>query len=226
MTDERYSKMLDRDLIALIKDPNTKEYTYQKACETILDRYSRQIHKNWWVLQKQMNASGIVNSLKEDYYDEAYESFFKAIQKTDLDKIENDNWKFVGMLNWYLANVRKKMIREATAKGKTKGLSTMSLIEDEDSSTIDSDVESAYQASEGYKNDPAYAYEAKNSEILCQKGLDHCLHTWTEKERKIYGLLERKHSRASIAQIMNMPPSKVYSITRKMYSDLKEAIGY
>jgi len=221
-----FKETIDRELIRIIKNPDTPESIYQKACEEILDRYSRQIHKNWWVLQKQMDNSDIINSLKEDYYDEAYEAFFKAIQKTDISKIENDNWKFVGMLKWYLANVRKKLILETKKQSKFKYLSTMSLLEDEESNTIDSDVEKSYQNEYGYKHDPSYIYEITEGENNCKSGIKKCLENWTDDEKSIYKLLEQGNSKATVAKLLGIEPNKIYSITNKMCKDMKMALNY
>lgn len=221
-----YRKKLDRDLVAMIKDPKTCEYDYQRACETMLDRYSRQIHKNWWTLQKQMGSSDYVNAMKDEYYDNAYEAFLTAIRKVDLDRIENDDWKLVGMLNWYLSNVRKKLIRQVLHMGREKSLSAMSEADDDTAITADCDVERAYHESEGFRHCPEYVLELQEGEENCRKALDHCLSVWTEKERMIFSLLKKGSNKKEIALALNITPAKVYAVTKKMNLDLRTALGY
>jgi len=194
MSKNEFNKLSDLELLLIIKNTNDSNVDYHYACEILLNRYLKQIHKHWWILQKQMNDIDLVKSMKEDFYDEAYEAFFIAIQKTDVSKIENDKWKFVGMLNWYLTNVRKKLRRIMKKESVVKHMHNMSCEENENSNEIDVDVEEAYQINDGYKNDPAYQYELSESENNCKKSIENCLKLWTEKERIIYKLLLIKSS--------------------------------
>ena len=156
MITNNFKKMTDRELVTIIK--TTKDRTIMnRAFNTILERYERQIHKNWLKLKAQLNGSSYVMSMESEYYSEAYEAFYNAIQKVDLNKIENDKWKLVGMSNWYLTNVRTKMINDIIKKAKVKSITHMHDVNEDETSAIDPDVEKAYWETEGYKNDPLYA---------------------------------------------------------------------
>lgn len=219
--------MNDRDLISIIKSKETPDNVYQRSCEVLLDRYTKQLYKNWWVLERQLKKLGNKTVTQEDYFDMAYEAFFIAIQKTDLSKIENDNWKFVGMLNWYLTNVRTKIIKEVKSKwSKTKSLVNVALKENEDSFVVDSDVEMHYQESEGFKHNPEYAYTVTEGNENCSKAISECFNKWSDFEKSIYKLLESGESKASVSRILKIEPSKIYQITKKMSNELKIALGY
>ena len=227
MTKSYYETLNDRDLIGIIKNPKTPDNDYQRSCEVLLERYSKQLHKNWWVLQRQLNKLGNKTITREDYFDMAYEAFFVAIQKTDLDKVENDSWKFVGMLNWYLTNVRTKIIKEIKSKwSKTKSLVNVALKENDDSSVIDADVEMHYQESEGFKLNPEYEYEISYGYDNCERGVKKCLEKWSDTEKTIYRLLESGETKVGVARKLGVEPSKVYAITKKMSVDLKKELGY
>lgn len=227
MNIETIRSLNDRDLLSLIKDKNTSDSDYQTSCEVLLNRYTKQLYKNWWVLERQLVKLGNKTVTKEDYFDMAYEAFFIAIQKIDLSKIENDNWKFVGMLNWYLTNVRTKIIKEVKNKwSKTKSLINVALKENDESSTIDYDVEQKYQETEGFKNEPEYVYEISESIENCKNALEECMNKWNDFEKRIYKLLESGESKAGVARKLDMEPSKVYQVTKKMSNELKKALGY
>ncbi len=217
----------DRDLISIIKDVNTPNFTYQRCCEILLDRYEKQMYKNWWVLQRQLNKLGNRTVTQEDYFDLAYEAFFIAIQKTDVSKIENDNWKFVGMLNWYLTNVRTKIIKEVKNKwSRTKSLVNMALKDNESSSVVDTDVEMHYQESEGYKLNPEYEYEMSEGYNNCSKSIEACMKNWSDFEKDVFHLLEDGNSKAEISRILKVEPSKVYCASKKMCKELKKHLKY
>ena len=227
MNKDYFIGLNDFDLISVIKDPNTSELDYNKACEVLLNRYEKQIHKNWWTLLKQLNKAGRKTYEKEDYFGPAYEAFFIAIQKTDLSKVRDNNWKFVGMLNWYLTNVRTKIMKDVKEKDcKTKSLVNGALKENDESNVIDWDVEESYQNHSGYKNNPEYVFSIIEGSEICKKGIDKCMEMWTEDERQVFKLLESGESKVNTARILGIKPSKLYSMSRKMCKDLKEAIDY
>lgn len=225
MINTNYSKMSDRDLVTLIHISNNK-YEINRASEVLLKRYERQIHKNWLRLEAQLDHSGIIQSMKDDYYDEAYEAFLVAIQKVDLDRIENNNWKLVGMLNWYLANVRSKMIKIALKNSKVKAINAMHATSNgEECLIVDPDVEEAYWVTEGYKNEPSYRYELTDSENKCRAAIMLCKSSWNSIQNQIFDLLNQGLSRAEIARELHYDSAKIYIMVNKMKEDMKRCLA-
>ena len=221
LINSKYAKLNDRSLVTIIQQSNNR-YEINKASEALFIRYERQIHKNWLRLEAQLDHSGIVQAMKEDYYDEAYEAFIIAIQKVDLDRIENDNWKLVGMLNWYLANVRTKLIKIALKNSKVKALDAMHRANNgDDCMTADPDVEEAYWNSEGYKNEPSYSYEVKESEKRCSSAIMACKEKWNNLQNSIFELLNEGYTRAEISRKLNCESAKIYILVNGMKEDIK-----
>lgn len=215
------------ELIKIVNNPNSPEIEYNLAAEVLIKRYEKMIHYHWWKLQKELNNTGYVNSIKEDFYDEAYEALLKAITKVDLNRIENNNFKILQLASWYITNVRTKMRKKVLTKvSKNKGLVTVNLDDNEDSNVIDSDVEKAYNDEFGYRTDPVYSYEVQEGEDNCKSAVEKCLSIWDDEQRKIFRYLEKGKNKTEISQLMNLPTTKVYSLTKKMKSDMKKAMDY
>ena len=225
MTFEEARNLNDRSLITLIKDPGTPRELFELASHVLVERYEKQIHKNWWVLQKQMNNSTLINSLKDEYYSEAWEAFWTAIQKIDISKIRDDKWKCVGYTDFYLRNVRTKFIKETRKNGKLKSTSSMDT-EDPDNLTVDSDVERAYWEQSGYRSEPGFAYENVETTQECQEAVRRCLDRWSPLERRIFYLLEEGESKVEIARKLEESSGKIYSAVNRMKRDLKKELHY
>lgn len=222
---KNFTKMNDRELVTLIKTTKNKE-VFNRAFNAIFARYERQVHKNWFKLRAQMNNSDLVNSMEDEFYSEAREAFYTAIQKVDLDKIKNDKWKLVGMSNWYLTNVRTKMINEILKMSKVKGLTHMHDVAEDESSAIDPDVEIAYWEQEGYKDDPLYACEAQDREDRCLNAIENCKRNkWSDIELKIFEGLLKRQKKAEIAASIGCNVAKVYSLSNKMRDDIMVALN-
>lgn len=226
ISNEDLKKMSELDVIRLIKDPNTPPKDYNTAAEFLVKKYSPMIHKHWWTLQRQMDNSDLVNSLKDEYYSEAYEALFVAIQKVDLSKIYDENFKLMQLASWYITNVRTKFIKETRKKAKIKTVSSMKAAENEADLTVDPDVEVAYWESGGYKINPEYQVcEIQEGENICNKAIDACMQKWSAVEREIFKYLQKGTSKTKIANLLGLSPIKVYSYTTKMKQDMKVALG-
>lgn len=226
MTEKDLKKMSELEIIRLIKNPDTDEFSFNKASEYLLKRYDNMFHKHWWVLQKQMGNSDLINSLKDEYYALAYEAFFTVIQKIDLDRIYDGKFKLMQLLSWYLTNVRSKLIKETLKKGKMKNLNEVKSSMEGDSSSIDSDVERSYWDSEGYKIDPSYkVVEIQEGEENCKRAIKECMSKWNDREKEIFKYLEKGMSKVEIANTLKITPLNVYSTTNKMKKELKNALG-
>lgn len=227
LTLDEIKELPEIEIIRIIKDPKSSEINYNRACEVLIKKYEKMIHYHWWKLQQELNKTGYVNSIKEDYYDEAYEALFKAITKVDLNKVKDEKFKLLQLASWYITNVRTKMRKKVINKiSKSRSLVSANLKEDEDSTTFDSDVEMSYNEEFGYKTDPIYTYEIKEGEDNCDNAINECFRIWDDTEKEIYRYLEKGKNKAEISQIMGIPVTKVYTLTKRMKSDMKKAMDY
>lgn len=226
MTETEMKSMNDRMLVTLVKTTAPGSMDYEKASKVLVERYEPQIHRNWWRLSASMNNSTIVQSIKEDYYLEAYEAMWTAIQKIDLNEIKNDKWQAVGYIDFYLRNVRTKMSKEILRKGKTKSVTGVKAAEgDDNSQVVNPDVEIAYWESEGFRTEPSYSCEVTEAEEHCSNAINSCLSMWTDLEKKIFDYLQRGFTRAEIARITKENPMRIYELATSMKKDMKRALG-
>lgn len=218
-------KMKDRDLVIIIQDNTTTRKDFNLASEVLLERYEPQIHKNWWKLRGQLNGSSIVESLKDEYYSEAYEAFFTAIRKIDLAKIRDDNWKLVGYADFYLRNVRAKLCKQCLKMAKSKPLDSMIDINEDSRLSADPDVELAYQESEGFKDIPEYLCIKNDEENRVNNIVKKVYEGWNEKRKFIFRELMKGKTKATIARELNIKNMVIYNNCLKMKEDLKKAFG-
>lgn len=219
MNRKDFTNLTDRELVEIRQTSPSLEMR-NLAGDTLFIRYERQIHKHWQKLCNQLNRIPAVYAVQEDYYDEAMEAFLKAIEKTDLSRIKDDNWKFVSMLNWYLSNVRTKIIRLINKRGFIKSLNHMHLLSEDGSSECDPDVEISFWESEGHKLDPCKVLETKESYKDTYRAINNCKTKWTTLEIEIFDRLNKNQSKQEIAKNLNITVSKVYSIIRAMKNDI------
>lgn len=225
ITENDLKEMKELDIIRLIKNSNTSRRDYNTAMEFLMKRYDNMIHKHWWTLQRQLNKSSIVNSFKDEYYSRAYDAFLTAVQKVDLDRIYDDKFKLMQLLSWYLTNVRTTIIKSALKKGREKSIYSMAQFQDDNTPTVDRDVEEAYQEQEGYMMDPAYALEVAEGEANCERAIKECMKKWDDQKKSIFKLLLEHKNKPEISKELGLKPSKVYMEVNKMKEDLKISLG-
>lgn len=215
----------DRNLIKIIKDPETSKEDYNKAYEVLFNRYEKQIHKMWWSLSRQFGGQGIVETLKDEYYSEAYEAFHKAVTKIDLNEIRDDNWKLVQYSSFYLRNVKTKLSKQIIKNinvRSTQNLQSLGLEEDSQENRMDRETEMAYYENEGYKNNPEYICIRRSEEKICRDALNASYSNWNDLKRKIYkGLISNK-SKAEIARELGINNSRLYNNINSMKEELKK----
>lgn len=224
---EDLKKMPEIEIIKIINDPQSSESDYQSAANYLIKKYENQIHKHWWTLQKQLYATGMTELYKEEYYDEAYDALLKAIKKVDPSRVYDTKFKLVQLANWYLSNVRKKIRKKCFRElGREKALNSMSRrYIDDDTPLIDPDVERAYNESEGYKNDPFYLLNEKESTYRCQKALEKSLKDWNETETQVYEYLREGVTKKEIAERLGTTTTTVYGIIKRMKKTLTDYLN-
>lgn len=224
-TENDLKKMKELDIVKLLKDPATSRGDYNTACEFLLKRYDNMIHKHWWTLQRQMGKSDLINAIKDEYYSRAYNAFLTVINKIDLNRIYDENFKIMQLYSWYLTNVRTTLIKETLKKSRVKSMYSSSQLREDEMVTVDKDVEEAYYESEGYTLDPAYVLEVAEGEANCDRAVRACMKRWSDIEKRIFELLLQHKKKAEISQILNMKPSRVYTEIIKMKKELKIELG-
>ena len=226
LSNDNLKKMSELDIIKLIKNPETSSRDYNLAANFIINKYSPMIHKHWWMLQRQMNSSSIVNSFKDEYYLEAYEALFKAIQKVDLSRIYDGKFKLMQLASWYISNVRAKYIRETKKKLKIKSIDSLNDLDRNNVNiSADPDVEISYWENCGYKESPEYQVcEIQEGEAICRRAIKYCMKKWTPIERQIFKQLQKGVNKNEIARVLNISSIKVYNKISKMKQDMRLAL--
>lgn len=220
-----FKKMKDAELLRILKAEDVTGQVRNDVMTTLYMRYNNQIHKNWHRLSSQCGNDNTILSMREEYYDAADEAFCVAISKIKLEKIKDDKFKCVGMVDWYLKNLRKKLKKIHDEKKMEKSTNNMRNDSDEIISAIDLDVEESWWRDDGYTSSPEYVVDVKVGEEICDSAINECMKKWSPFEREIFTLLEKGNSRAEIARIMNEKPIKVYNTTKSMKSDMVKALG-
>jgi hypothetical protein len=103
------TQMSDRALVSYIKESGVEEPNRNQAEYILYKRYENFLHKHWHSLSKQLYSSGgTLQGLRDDFYSETYFVFKRALKAVDLQKVRDDNWKFLGYFGFYLSNYRNK----------------------------------------------------------------------------------------------------------------------
>ena len=100
-----YAALNDRELVTKIKSTSCK--SAERDMRLVLyRRYDRFVHKHWHALSKDLNMSAAVQEVKDDFYNESYLVFDKALRAVSIAKIRNDEWKFLGYYGFYLTTLK------------------------------------------------------------------------------------------------------------------------
>jgi len=214
-----YSQMSDRDLVIAIKKEDPNSFQSQRMMQVLYMRYMNFIHKHWHALSRQLNASHLVQDAKDDFYSESYVSFTKALAAVDVNKIQNDKWKFLGYFGFYLSNQRNTFAKRIIKKyqeetpievSESSGERTVYLTDISEKGTVSSAEDSFLQ------DDQRRRFWA---------GLNRCkTEIWGEAERKIFDMREKGASIKSICTTLEMSPWKYNKILEQMKSQLERAV--
>ena len=217
-------KMSELELIKLFKDETTPKNVSNAVYEILLKRYEPMIGKHWFKLRSSMENSSLIMETKDDFYSEAYMSLLKVLEKVDINRIYDENFKLMQLYSWYLNNLRNKFRKEVLREAKIKGFNNMNQEEEEDT-VIDLDVEQAYWEREGYKHEPSYVVEDLDSEEECARAIRNCMKRWPEREQTVFNYLREGKSRNEIATLLEVTPIKMWNIINKMKRDIKKELG-
>lgn len=214
--------MNDRKLLEALKgNPSVAEK--KELEEELWERYQNLVHKNWNILRKQMNNSSQIWAAQDDYYSDAYIAMKKCIKAIDLNKIENDKWKFVGYYRFYLKNVRSKIIKDISRLARTE--KSMVLETDSHGEISLADIAMAHNDNFTVYDDPADLLVKKESQDHCDNAVDVCKKSWNEVRNKIYRLREEGVNKRAIATELGVHPATITYYMRGMKKDIEEALG-
>jgi hypothetical protein len=216
-----YATLSDRQIVTAIKSaPGTTyaaDLTYALYC-----RYNNFVHKHWHALSRALNASHLVQDVKDDFYSESYVSFTKALNAIDITKIQNNNWKFLGYFGFYLSNQRKTFAKHIIQKyhvetplevpeaSGTGGDKTVLLSDIVDAGTVSS-------AEDTFIED--------DSRRRFWSGLSYCKEeVWGDIEKYIFEMREKGESIRTICGKLDMSPWKYNKILDSMKQQLERAI--
>lgn len=224
MAKNDFKDMKEIDIIKVIKDPNTPRGIFNKACEYLIKKYEKTIHKAWWTFSRQMGGTPLVESRKDEFYSRAYEVVYNTILKVDLSRVYNDNFKLIQLVSLYLSNLRHTMINELSKEGRNISIETICNQEGEESPYVSSFIELAYYEREGYKQNPQYLVEVNENLSEYKKAIKECLSKWDPKEKAVYRGIISSKTKKEISSEIRISTNEVNNITKKVKSDLKRAL--
>jgi len=211
------SEMNDRQLMAAIKA------SHEQALQMELwKRYENLVHKNWAVLRKQMDNSALILNMKDDYYSESFIAFRKAVDAVNLDKIYDDNWKFLGYFRWYLKNVRSDIISNLTKTYKHEKSYYVESSAGEEVARVEMvpDVVSR----ENMKFDPVVLSEEKEAANRCERAIAHCMSRWNPKRQQIFKWRQQGVSKSAIATKLGVHPATITYHMQAMQKDVESEL--
>lgn len=218
------NSLSELEILKILKDPTSSPDLYEAAGEYIFKKYEKMIHYHWHMLVKQLNNSVLVNNIKDEYYSEAREALFTAIQKVDVSKIYDENFKLMQMASWYIGNVRNKMCRIVVQQASCKSTTSIADLEEDGGLALDPDVEMSWWSRNSEYYDPAVICVNTLREEECQIALQKCIDHWDDNHKKVFRYLQEKKSKNEIAEELEISPMRVYGIIRDCKADVKKAL--
>lgn len=214
--------MTDREILTQLRDKSTPVSTKKRLEEVLWTQYSRLVHKNWAILRKQMSNSAMILNQEDDFYSEAYIAFKKALAAIKLDKIKDNNWKFLGYYRLYLKNVRTAFI------GKTVRLAaheTNLSMEDAGEDTLLSRAAFNHSDPSDAVLDPLALVIQREGELNCDRAIEQCMSIWDEKRQQIFLLRQQGVTKSNIARELQVHPATITYYLKGMKLDMEHALG-
>lgn len=205
--------MIDRDLASLAKNKNPQ------ATHELYFRYKPFVHKHWSKLKQnfeKINNRTVLKNLqsyRDDFESESYEAFMKALDYLNVDKIENDKWKFLGVYGYYMNNLRRSFRRQALKKNKE--ITTDVMINSEETHNLLDNEKYAVPSAE----DQFFKMSADERALYFEKNLDEFL---TQKEMDYVYLKRNGNSQSEIRLIMSITPVQMKEIDLSIKTKIHE----
>ena len=216
-----YSAFSDRQIVTAIKTtpgtPYAQELTYE-----LYQRYLNFVHKHWHALSRTLNASHLVLDIKDDFYSESYVSFTKALNATNITKIKNNNWKFLGYFGFYLSNQRKTFAKRLIQKYHMETPLEVSEVSDGagEKTILLSDI-----SLQGATASAEESFIEDDSRRRFWSGLSYCRESlWSSTEKHIFDMREKGESIRAICDKLQISPWKYNKILATMKDQLTQSI--
>jgi hypothetical protein len=210
----------DREILTTLKNPSATIDELRTAEEELWLRYKMMVNKNWNILANQLDHSAAVLDAEDDFRSEAFFAMKKAVAAINLDKIRDDNWKFLGYYRLYLKTVRGQFIKNIKRAHKQerslyapalKGSGEI-LITDNDQSLIEDSA----------SMDPLQVALHNESETQVNAAIAACLVKWDSKRKQIFEMRERGMSKGAIAKLYEVHPATITHYLNSMRMDLEQ----
>lgn len=169
------TQLIDKDLAYLAKNG------HKPSRDELYFRYSPFVNKHWTQLKQNLekvnNAQVLHNlsNIKEDFVSDSFLAFDQALNYLNLNKIQNDKWKFLGVYGFYLSNLRRsyrrkalRLHKEVQSDRESSSEEAYSLIDNEKFATPSAE-DTFFEDTEKAK---AHYFEQNLDEFLSQKELD------------------------------------------------------
>jgi len=211
-------EMNDRELLAAIKATGDK-----MLLQSLWDRYANLVHKNWAILRRQMDGSGLIMNMHDDFYSESYIAFRKAVDAIDLSKVRDDKWKFIGYFRFYLKNVRADMISLLLKRYQHEKSFYLETADGDEVARIDTMPEVI--DTEGMKFDPVEITERRAAEERCELVVRECKQGWDDRRKQIFSLREAGIAKHVIAETLKVHPATITYYLQSMKKDIETKLA-
>jgi RNA polymerase sigma factor (sigma-70 family) len=205
--------MTDRELLV-----NIKENHDQKSTTILWERYQPFIHKVWIKFASKYKNARIE---RDDFIQDAYFTFIEAIDKIELDRIDN-NFKFYTVFFWYLHNQKREYHRDAHREIKRGNYSYEDMFHAYGADEVLTPESSSYSRLDStYDFDERYAADRTSEEELRRKH-DAFLKKLTIADKKIIELQKQGLKRAEIAKKLGYTYTQVTKIVSHLHEEARE----
>lgn len=201
--------MTDKQLLMSIKKNNDSE-----SIEILWTRYQPFIHKVWIKFASKYKNARVE---REDFFQDAYFSFIEAVDKVELDRID-ENFKFYTVFFWFLHNQKRAYHRDTRNELKRGQYSYEDMFEP--SHDMDTPV-GYYHLDSTYDFDEKYSPENTSEEILRRKH-DEFLKNLTVIDKKVIELQKKGYKRSQIAKKLGYTYSQVTKIVSNLHEDARQ----
>lgn len=205
------SNLDDRTLVTMYKNRVSRK----DVVETLYHRYTRLRHKQWNVLRTQMQNSAAVHTLKDDFYSDARITIYSALDAISIDKIRDDNWKFLGYYRFYLMSLRNRYIAGLRKKIGNEASLFVPGADGAEFNRLDATVTVEHHAT-----NPERLYLEKEDEDRVRRVVATAMASWTPTKRKIFSARENGRSRSAIARELGVTPATITYHMQQMQKEV------
>lgn len=188
-----------------------------RAERTLWDRYQNLIHKNYHIMERQLNHSPQVREERDDFYSDSYIAFRKAVKAIDLEKIRDDKWKFLGYFRFYMMNLRNDTINRVIKQYRRERPMTIATESDQELDRSDRLV--AHQESSDETST-----EAILNRITEEQAVKTCFQKWDDRRKTIFNKKREGLSNTEIAKKLEVNPATITYYLQSMKKDFEEAL--